>query len=216
MDDAELVTRVLAGDRRAVEALVGRLWPLLGRLARELCPGNEALADDLVQEAWTHVQADGWALLRKWRGEASLLALLCMACRNRMRDRLRRERRWASWVVPMEGPDEGNDAPADWPDPHADVVRDCWRAELRRRLEACLDRLSERDARLLRARYLEDLDPAEIAAAEGMERNAVNVAIHRARRRLKEALLEGCGDLGLRAPSSWTDSDPDLPGMPSW
>ncbi len=215
MDDAELVTRVLAGDRRAIEALAGRLWPLLCRLARQLCPQDEALADDLVQEAWTHVQADGWALLRKWRGEAGLLAFLCMSCRNRMRDRLRRERRWTSWVVPIDDP-EGDDAHADWPDPHADVVRECWQAELRRLLEACLKLLSERDVRLLRARYWEDRDPAEIAAAEGMERNAVNVAIHRARRRLQEALLEGCGGLRLRAPASWSDFDPDLPETPSW
>ncbi len=215
MDDAELVTRVLAGDRRAIEALAGRLWPLLGRLAREVCPWDEALADDLVQEAWTHVQADGWALLRKWRGEASLFAFLSMVCRNRMRDRLRRERRWTVRVVPIDDP-EGDGPPADWPDPQADVVRECWHAEMRSRLEACMKLLPERDARLLRARYLEDRDPAEIAAAEGMERNAVNVAIHRARRRLQEALLEGCGGLRLRAPASWRDFDPDLPETPSW
>jgi len=214
MDDAELVTRVLAGDRRAMEALVERLSPLLGRLAAQLCPWDRALAEDLVQDAWEHVYAGCWAVLREWRGEASLTGYLAAVCANRMRDRLRGERRWTARVVPIDDP-EGDGPPADWPDPHADVVRECWRAEMRRRLEACLERLSERDARLLRARYWEDLDPAEIAAAEGMDRNAVNVAIHRARRRLQALLMEGCGDL-LHPPPSGSDGAPGLPGAPVW
>ena len=198
MDDADLVTGVLAGDRRAIEALAEGLVPRLARLAHQVCPWDGELAEDLAQEAWLHVQADGWRVLRRWRGESSLLAFLLQVCRNRMIDRLRVARRADGWEVPLE---DGHEARAmALPDPRADLVADCWRAELRLLLDGCLARLPERDARLLRARYFEDLDPAEIAAREGMEANAVNVATHRARRRLAELVVAELGTGEVPAP----------------
>lgn len=56
-----------------------------------------------------------------------------------------------------------------------------------------LDRLRNDDSELLRLWAWEQLGPAEIATVLGITRNAVDVRLHRARRRLREAIgkIEG-------------------------
>ncbi len=65
--DGELIARVQAGDdRHAYAELVRRNQSNLRALLRRLTRGNDALADDLAQEAF--VQA--WRNLARFRGEA--------------------------------------------------------------------------------------------------------------------------------------------------
>jgi RNA polymerase sigma factor (sigma-70 family) len=75
------------------------------------------------------------------------------------------------------------------PDPPAtdDPLGD---AETRIGLEQMIAMLPPREAEVMRLRLLEGLEIAEIAERLGMTRNAVDQAIHRARRRLAE-LLDG-------------------------
>ena len=55
-------------------------------------------------------------------------------------------------------------------------------------LDAAYRSLSERDQELITLRYGVDLSPAQIAAHLGMKRNAVDVALHRALARMREAM----------------------------
>jgi RNA polymerase sigma-70 factor, ECF subfamily len=55
-------------------------------------------------------------------------------------------------------------------------------------VHAGLAQLSDADRELLRLAYWDDLSPAEIAEVVGASVNAVNVRLHRARRRLRGAL----------------------------
>jgi RNA polymerase sigma-70 factor (ECF subfamily) len=49
--DAQLVSRVLAGDARAAEALFRRHWPASWRAALAIC-GSPAAAEDAAQDGW--------------------------------------------------------------------------------------------------------------------------------------------------------------------
>ena len=64
-----------------------------------------------------------------------------------------------------------------------DVVATVERADL----HAALDRLSERDRRLLEMRYEEDLTQAAIAHRLGIPEGTVKVQLHRARMKLRRA-----------------------------
>lgn len=60
--------------------------------------------------------------------------------------------------------------------------------ELRDRLEQAIPRLPPRQAEVFLLRYCHDLTYDDIAAAVGISRDAVAVALHQARHRLREAL----------------------------
>jgi RNA polymerase sigma-70 factor (ECF subfamily) len=55
-------------------------------------------------------------------------------------------------------------------------------------LEACIERLQGRPRKLLEMRYVRELTPAKIAAATGMNANAVSVLLHRVRQSLRECI----------------------------
>jgi RNA polymerase sigma-70 factor (ECF subfamily) len=55
-------------------------------------------------------------------------------------------------------------------------------------VEQALRRLAERDRRLLRMRYSEDLSQVEVARLLGLPEGTVKVRLHRARRRLRRLL----------------------------
>lgn len=58
-------------------------------------------------------------------------------------------------------------------------------------LEGLLARLPEGDRRAMSMRYLDGREPSEIAEALGIARNAVDQALWRGRRALREAFLDG-------------------------
>jgi RNA polymerase sigma-70 factor (ECF subfamily) len=56
-------------------------------------------------------------------------------------------------------------------------------------LQAALQRLSERDRKLLAMRYVEDLTQAAIARRLGIPEGTVKVRLHRARKKLRRAYV---------------------------
>jgi RNA polymerase sigma-70 factor, ECF subfamily len=64
-------------------------------------------------------------------------------------------------------------------------------AAARLTVEQALLRLAERDRRLLRLRYSEDLTQVEVARLLGVPEGTVKVRLHRARRRLRRLLEDG-------------------------
>jgi RNA polymerase sigma-70 factor, ECF subfamily len=75
--------------------------------------------------------------------------------------------------------------------PSRRMIRD----ELRRRVQAALERLAQRDREILVMRHLEEMSAADIAAILGISEGAVRVRLLRALTRLR-ALL---GDVGSEA-----------------
>lgn len=94
LQDAELVRQFLAG-RSAVafEALYDRHTPYLFRVALRLLGGNQAAAEDALQEAWIRAVT----ALPRFRGESALRTWLCGITINCCREAWRRKE-----VLPLE------------------------------------------------------------------------------------------------------------------
>jgi RNA polymerase sigma-70 factor (ECF subfamily) len=159
------------------EQLVALHEPRVRRLAHRLLGwrgGGDV--DDVVQEVFL-------VLLNKldcFRGESSLATWLTRVTINRCRTHQRT--RWLR--LRLHRPPHFSEAgpPADQ---HA--VRD----EVNARVRSAVAALGARDREVIVLFYLEELPSSDIAALLGISSGAVDVRLHRARRRLKEKL----GDL---------------------
>ena len=69
-------------------------------------------------------------------------------------------------------------------------------------MQAAVSRLDERDRELIALRYGADLSARQIAQRLEMSTNAVDVALHRARTRLREELEGRTSEEDVRAPSA--------------
>lgn len=182
-----------AGDREAYAELVRRHAPVALRTARMMGAGADA--DDVVQDAFVKA----YESLSRFRQGAAfrpwLLRIVGNETRNLHRAAGRRAaREWLAW----ERTERLVTAP-DSTDPEAATVTGERRNELLRGIAT----LSEPHQQVITCRYLLDLDEAETAALLGWSRGTVKSRLHRAVRRLAEALD---GDGGA-APDSVPTSE---------
>lgn len=187
----ELLADALGGDEQALERLVDRLTPVvqarvarvvLARLAGAASPGVCSQVEDLTQEVFMLLFAEGGRVLRSWRPERGLslenFAGL-VACRRAIS--LLRTGRREAW---KEDPtlDEEQEQPSPEADPEAQAAS---RQELRLLLERLREELSPLgwqlfDLLLIRGRGVE-----EVERATGMSRDALYAWRSRLRRLAK-------------------------------
>ena len=173
--DAELVKRVLAGDTAAMEALMRRHNRILYRTARAILR-DDAEAEEAVQDAYLKA----FRALDSFRAESRLSTWLVRIAANEALMR-RRGRAKSAEVIPLSGTEEPMDT-AERPEQAAG------RGELRRLLEARIDRLPEDFRAVFVLRALEDLSVEETAHALGIPEATVRSRFFRARGLLREAL----------------------------
>ena len=183
LSDMELVTRIRAGDARAMEALMRRHNRALYRTARAILR-DDAEAEDAVQDAY--IQA--YRALGSFRGESRLSTWLVRIAANEALMRRRRRLR-AAEVIPIAAPvdpmhDSREDPMADDNGPEHDALR----GELRRLLEARIDALPEGYRAVFVLRALEELSVEETAAALELQPATVRTRFFRARSLLRESL----------------------------
>jgi RNA polymerase sigma-70 factor (ECF subfamily) len=173
-DDAKLVELVRAGHPSAFAALYRAHAPAVYRVARERVPIAEA-ATDVVQEAFARALAN----LDKLREPERFRPWILSIARHAAID----DRRSRSRVTPL-GDDSAGALPSDdrGPDELAEL------AELAELLDVCVGDLSPRDATAVYLVTHLGLSPAEVGAALGIGPGAAKVVVHRARRRLRDAL----------------------------
>ena len=178
--DRAAVRRVLGGDTEAFRGLMRRhasgVYALVYRLV-----GNAHDAEDVVQETFLRVyrELNRFDAARSFRTWLYTIAANC--AKNALRTRSRRG---------LAGAFEGTDSP-----PAAETARRAvMRGELRGRLDAALELLPARAAALVRLHYTEGFTTAEAAEVVGMNEGAARVALHRARRKLREFLTEDKDD----------------------
>lgn len=177
-DDAELLLRAGAGDGAAYEELVARhqraVHALLWRMT-----GDVVMADELTHD--TFVRA--WERRAQFRrGEAMRPWLMAMAV-NMVRDEWRRRR-----IVPNTIDDEAGRVADPAPGP-AELAAE---AEQRELLARAVARLRGEEAALFHLRYAERMEIEAIGRATGQSANAVTVALHRLRAKLRR--LVGAGE----------------------
>jgi RNA polymerase sigma-70 factor (ECF subfamily) len=179
--DAELAARAAAGDTRAFETIMRRHNRLLFRAARSILKNDEE-AEDTVQEAY--VQA--YHALASFRAEARLSTWLTRIAVNQALGRLRRR---SAAVIPLEAAMEAAHTET-WMDQHPDGQPEsaAERAELRKLIEARIDKLPEAFRTVFVLRALEEMTVEETAAALGIPEETVRTRFFRARGLMREGL----------------------------
>jgi RNA polymerase sigma-70 factor (ECF subfamily) len=171
--DLDLVGRIRAGDRQALELLMRRHNRMLFRTARAILL-DEAEAEEAVQDAY--LQA--YRSLDGFRGEAKLSTWLVRIAANQA---LMRRRRRASRgeVIPI-----GEGAIDMKPGPENEAMR----GEVGRLIETKIDALPEGYRTVFLLRAVEELSVEETAAALDMPPATVRTRFFRARGLLRESL----------------------------
>jgi RNA polymerase sigma factor (sigma-70 family) len=189
-DDRDLVFRVMSGEAAAFADLYRRYAGPVQAVLRSYVRNQDEVAD-LVQDVFTQALERLPTLRKPDRFRAWLFAITRHAAIDHRRTGPAGRFVALDEVAPPEQPGPGP----------AEV------AELReavRIFRGCIDRLSARDATALSLVARLGLGPAEVGTALGVTAGAAKVIVHRARRRLRTALLveffvrrrvPGCGTL---------------------
>lgn len=173
MAEHDLILRLKAGDRQALEALIDRYTHYCGAVAARAlgpCPSREDLEE---------VAAD--AFLALWRGregldpDRPLRPWLAVTARNLALDRLR-ARRETQELSPR--------LPDSRPGPEELAERQALHDQLRRLVEG----LEEPDRTLFLRYYYEEEPLYQVASRLGMNLSTAKTRLARGRKRLKQAL----------------------------
>lgn len=192
MSDADIACRVAQGDRAVFTALMRRYNQTLFRAARSILK-DDAEAEDAVQEAYLLA----YRAIGTFRAEARLSTWLVRIAINEAIGR-RRQRARRAEVVWLEGTESDEAVEMEMtsnalPEPpdHAAV-----RAEVRRLIEAGIDRLPDAFRAVFVLRAVEEMSVEETAAALGIPAVTVRTRYFRARSQLRETLARDI-DLGV-------------------
>ena len=174
IQDELLVLRCQDGDREALEKLIARWQPRLGRLAWRLTARREA-AQDIVQDAWLAIvrglkRLDDPARFRSWAYRI---------VSNKCADWTRRR------VVQRS---VANDLRAATASAEADPSSETDSAGEDERIRDALRELPDQQRAILSLHYLDGMGLAEIAEAIDVPVGTVKSRLYHARNRLKETL----------------------------
>lgn len=193
MDDlGTLIEAAQAGDRQAFDELVRQTYEETYTLAYRLT-GNEEDARDVVQE--TYLRA--WKGLRHFRGDARLSTWLYRITANASYTLMKKRKKHRHEPLVDELADVVD--PGFSADPEA--VTDA--SLLRDQLAAAMDDLPSKLRAVVVLRDVYGLSHEEISDELGISVSAAKVRLHRARRRLHDAIYgEGTARAGAGAPAS--------------
>ncbi len=192
--EPELVSFARAGDREAFRAIMTRCNQRLFRIARAVVR-DEAEAEDVLQESYTRA----FSAIAGFRGEAGVATWLTRIVLNEAHGRLRRRKDMVDLDV-LEAA-QGSAQVLNFPgaakseNPEADAAR----AQIRRLLERAVDALPEPFRLVFILREVEELSVEETARHLGLKVETVKTRLHRARRRLREALDAQLADVMVGA-----------------
>ena len=200
-EEAELVTRLRAGDERSFETLVERYHGAMLGVARNYVR-SRAVAEEVVQDAWVGV-LNG---LDRFEGRSSLRTWIFRILVNIAKTRGRREGRSVPFAT-LAG-DDGTDHPAwdptmfggaedpDWPG-HWSTLPSDWRGMPEERLTAnetlgvigrAIAELPPMQAEVIRLRDVLGWTSEEVRNALDLSETNQRVLLHRARAKVRRAL----------------------------
>jgi RNA polymerase sigma-70 factor, ECF subfamily len=180
-NDAVVVAQVLAGDRDAFRVVVERHSQTLFRLAYRMT-GNEQDAEDVVQETFLRA----YRRLNKFEARSSFSTWLYRIAVNCSLDqsRKRRQQDERQATTHPEMPDPLLALPSTDPSTERLLLS----AEVRKKVEATLNELTEKEKAAFVLRHYEGMSIEEVARAMGLRANAAKNNIFRAVQKLRRAL----------------------------
>jgi RNA polymerase sigma-70 factor (ECF subfamily) len=201
-EDAELLTRLRAGDEDAFMTLVDKYGPVMLRIALSHVR-TRAVAEEVVQEAWLGVLTG----LSRFEGRSSLKTWLLRIVANRARTRGEREAR----SVPLSSlgaAEDSEDGPAVDPErflPADDprypgawaIPPHSWArlpeerllaSETLQQVRAAIAKLPPRQQEVITLRDVEGWEPEEVSAALELTPGNQRVLLHRARSKVRAEL----------------------------
>jgi RNA polymerase sigma-70 factor (ECF subfamily) len=181
LDDSELVEQARSGHEFAFRVIMERHNRRLYRVARALLK-DETEAEDVVQEAYLRA----FTALASFRGEASLATWLTRITVNEALGRKRKERP----TVEIDAVQEKSAEIIRFPTMNNDIdpERAAAQREIRKLLEASIDRLPEPFRMVFVLRDVEEMSIEETAGFLGIRPETVKTRLHRARRLLRDSL----------------------------
>jgi len=183
--DAEAAARARGGDTEAFRVLVERHSPLVFRVAYRLT-GNEHDAEDVVQETFLRA----YSRLELFEERSHFGSWLYRIAANCAYDVLRRRARTAKRFAASDDAEDGSDHfPSEDPAPDQLVFG----AEIRRRVDAVLERMSPAERSAFVLRHLEGMSIEEIGNALDLDTSATKHSIFRAVRKMRRALAPFAG-----------------------
>ena len=197
--DHELVAAAKAGDRQALERLLGRHQASIFRFGRKLC-GNEDTAQDVLQE--TLIAAA--RALPDFRGASSVSTWLYTIARS-----FCLKKRRVSKFAPrhLDSLEQNSAVAAEVADPSRSPEENAAGRQLQEALDAAIGALDPMYREVLVLRDVEGLPATEVAEALGLSVEAVKSRLHRARVAVRErvAPVLGLGGEGPRPAGSCAD-----------
>ncbi len=182
VDEPELVAAAKAGDRGAFEELVRRTYADTFTLARRLT-GDAEDARDVTQDVYLRA----WRGIGSFRGEAQFSTWLYRITANTANTHLRKRSR--SRAEPLN---EFNDPAETRFD--ASPVAAFEVAEMQQRVSKAIDALPEKLRSVVVLRDVYELSHEAIADELGISVAAAKVRLHRARRKLHDAVYDITSD----------------------
>ena len=179
--DSELIERIAAKDRVAVEVLYGRynvrLFRFILRLVR-----NEALAEELTNETFMEI----WLVAQKFEGRSSPSTWIFAIARNKAISMLRKRSE-------AELDDERAMAIEDDADTPEVAAQKGNKAAL---IRACLNKLSDDHREVMDLIYYHEMSIKEVSKIVGIPENTVKTRMFHARKKLSDLMAEVGVDRG--------------------
>lgn len=166
--------RLHAGDPAHLNELLAAAEPDLIRVIRRWAKGDQAKADDLLQETRVRI----YRKRASYSGSGSFYGWAAKVCLNVCRGWERMAAR-----CPTVAFDECDEIAADAPDPAQDLLRRS-RAQVVRK---ALEELEERERDAVTARYFEGRSTPEVARKMGVTSKMVRTLLDRALRKLRNS-----------------------------
>jgi RNA polymerase sigma-70 factor (ECF subfamily) len=180
-DDVTLLERARGGDRRALDALLVRVEPVVHKFGLKLCRDNET-AQEVLQETLLTAARH----LATFRGDSALSTWLYMVAKSVCIKQRRRSTFAPVALEPLEAAHEVSSSAGGGATERPDLSLE--RAELGAHLQRAITSLEPMYREVLVLRDVEGLSAAEVGEALDLSIEAVKSRLHRARTRVREAL----------------------------
>ena len=171
MDENQLISSVLSGNKEAFRFLYRLHKDAAWKLAMYICK-NEELSKDAVQVSF----ASAYKYLYAFRQDASFKTWLLRIVKNESVKICKLEQRYADMDESTHYSQDDSGVSAD---------KKILANERLNWIDGLLERLHEKEALVLRLFYLEELSVKEVAEVLEFKENNVKVILHRARKNLR-------------------------------